>query len=590
MSLASAANPPNVAAALQPVACPAQLASPGRVCERLAVPLEAGAVPGHQLDLFATMERASGTRRGAVVVLAGGPGQSATAHTHALLDPIDLGEAPEDIVVLDIRGTGRSGAITCARLQADASLHSTAATIDCARGQGANLSHYTTVDHVRDIDALRSAIGDERIALYGVSYGARLALAYARSYPNRVRWLLLDSVPPSPSVSSDTFRAMRRVLPRWCRSGCGGPRVVTLATALASQLRATPLTGTSRDAHGQARPVALTADRLYDLLLAGDLNDALRAAAPSAIVAASRGDTAALLRVAAAARESGRATPSPRSFSAGLYAATTCGDVVAGFGEARDPGSRLAMARAGFEAQGPRGLRPFDSATALEVSPFALCASWPFPGASPGDPDAPLPPVPALVISGDEDLRAPLESATAVASRLSAGTLLRVAGGGHAVLASEETLCADRAARHFVLTLEAPRRPCSKTNRAMAVPVPPRALRALRPVRGVPRPVGRVLRATALTLDDAALAEALNVGGLRRGWVTPAGRLRSYEYVPGLRINATARSSGRALAVRLSGIARGRLVVRRDGGASGRVGRTQVRARLSLTWAVDLFE
>lgn len=45
------------------------------------------------------------------------------------------------------------------------------------RGQGVDLSGYTTEESADDVDALREALGYEQIHLYGASYGSHLALA-----------------------------------------------------------------------------------------------------------------------------------------------------------------------------------------------------------------------------------------------------------------------------------------------------------------------------------------------------------------------------------------------------------------------------
>lgn len=47
---------------------------------------------------------------------------------------------------------------------------------------------------VRDLDALRAALGEERISFWGMSYGSTVGRAYAQYFPDRVRALLLDGV------------------------------------------------------------------------------------------------------------------------------------------------------------------------------------------------------------------------------------------------------------------------------------------------------------------------------------------------------------------------------------------------------------
>ena len=79
-----------------------------------------------------------------------------------------------------------------------------------------------------DIDAVRRAVGVDKITLFGVSYGTKVALGYAAKYPQHVERLVLDSVvePSGPGpFSEESFAAVPRVLRNLCLSGCeGSPR------------------------------------------------------------------------------------------------------------------------------------------------------------------------------------------------------------------------------------------------------------------------------------------------------------------------------------------------------------------------------
>ena len=74
--------------------------------------------------------------------------------------------------------------------------------------------------HVEDMEAIRRELGVERIAIYGTSYGTKVALAYALRYPAHVERLVLDSVVeadgPDP-LYRDTFAATPRALRALCR-------------------------------------------------------------------------------------------------------------------------------------------------------------------------------------------------------------------------------------------------------------------------------------------------------------------------------------------------------------------------------------
>ncbi len=62
----------------------------------------------------------------------------------------------------------------------------------CGKKHGALLANMRTVDWVKDMDALRAALGAEKINFLGFSYGTYLGQVYATMYPQRVRRMLLD--------------------------------------------------------------------------------------------------------------------------------------------------------------------------------------------------------------------------------------------------------------------------------------------------------------------------------------------------------------------------------------------------------------
>jgi pimeloyl-ACP methyl ester carboxylesterase len=62
----------------------------------------------------------------------------------------------------------------------------------CAAKYGPLLQNMRTVDWVKDMDALREALGVSQINYLGFSYGTYLGQVYATMYPTRVRRMLLD--------------------------------------------------------------------------------------------------------------------------------------------------------------------------------------------------------------------------------------------------------------------------------------------------------------------------------------------------------------------------------------------------------------
>ena len=88
----------------------------------------------------------------------------------------------------------------------------------------------------------------EKLTLFGISYGTKLALAYARAHPEHVERIALDSVldpDDDDSFGLEPYRAMAPTLAALCPARCRG---VTADPAgdlarLADRLRAAPLRG-----------------------------------------------------------------------------------------------------------------------------------------------------------------------------------------------------------------------------------------------------------------------------------------------------------------------------------------------------------
>ncbi|NMO51304.1 alpha/beta hydrolase [Actinoplanes sp. TBRC 11911] len=149
-------------------------------------------------------------RIGALFVNPGGPGASAV--DFAFDAPTFFSAAVRarfDIVGMDPRGVGRSSPVVCSQRLIDAepsplidSEDAYAKTIDynrklaadCAARTGPHFAHVDSASVVHDMDAVRAALGEEKINFYGASYGTLIGAEYAQTYPSRLRALVLDSV------------------------------------------------------------------------------------------------------------------------------------------------------------------------------------------------------------------------------------------------------------------------------------------------------------------------------------------------------------------------------------------------------------
>lgn len=188
----------------------------------------------------------------AFTVINGGPGGSSLA-LYADSGGAFQGILRERAIVLvDQRGTGQSTPLDCPELAAlPGGLEPAAvreATDACLSSLKADPRFFTTSVAVRDLDAVREALGLKQLDVYGVSYGTRVAMHYARRYPERTRTLVLDGVvPPSlalgPNAAFNAERAFKRMLARCAEeSDCSAafPGLDGRFEAVADKLRRAP--------------------------------------------------------------------------------------------------------------------------------------------------------------------------------------------------------------------------------------------------------------------------------------------------------------------------------------------------------------
>ncbi|MDD7971594.1 prolyl aminopeptidase [Roseinatronobacter alkalisoli] len=110
-----------------------------------------------------------------VVVLHGGPGGGCSPAMRRFFDPRTY-----RVVLFDQRGCGRS---------------KPAATIE----------HNTTQHLIADIELIRQTLGIQRWVVFGGSWGATLALAYAQAHPEMVAYLVLRGVFTGTQAELDWF-------------------------------------------------------------------------------------------------------------------------------------------------------------------------------------------------------------------------------------------------------------------------------------------------------------------------------------------------------------------------------------------------
>ena len=398
-------------------------------CGELSVPEDRTRPDGRKIGIFVAVLPANtvAPRSDPLVILAGGPGQAAS-QLAPLASRLSEVRRTRDIVLVDQRGTGRSAPLKCAAfkpddgIEASFDLDSVAKAGDCLRElatTGVDLKQYTTEAWVADLDAVRAALGYPQVNLWGGSYGTRVALAYLRRHPDRVRSMVLDGVaPPEMAVPRDVWLSREKALDG------------VLAACAASEpcRRAHPdlaqkLDRLERDYAAPGRRVEFTDPRTgkatagtvsFDLIL-GSIHAMTyapeRAALlPEVIDRAAAGDFGPLLATAQAA-----VGGIDEQITPALHYAVICSEDAPRV----TPAERRELDR----------LR----SRALVANMFDVCAIWPKGTPAADGASAVRSDVPVLLLSGGLDPVTPPASAAAVAATLPNSRQVVAQGSGHVV-------------------------------------------------------------------------------------------------------------------------------------------------------------
>ncbi|MCW8102534.1 alpha/beta hydrolase [Streptomyces tauricus] len=196
--------------------CPQGAAAPRLQCSTLEVPLDYRHPDGRKIEVAVSRlasEKPS-RRRGVLLTNPGGPGGSGLIYPAVLAAsglPRDVLDS-YDIIGFDPRGVGRSTPVTCdltkeqqwrgnfppyAHTAADVAREAGYARKIAGQCESSRtawmLPHTTTANTARDMDRLRTALGEPRLSYLGASYGSYLGAVYTTMFPRRGDRIVLDS-------------------------------------------------------------------------------------------------------------------------------------------------------------------------------------------------------------------------------------------------------------------------------------------------------------------------------------------------------------------------------------------------------------
>jgi pimeloyl-ACP methyl ester carboxylesterase len=422
-------------------------------CGTVDVPLDraqptAGTIPIY-FELYPHSD-SSQPSLGAIVPAIGGPGISNTALRPLWLSLFGPLRDRRDLLVIDDRGTGQSAAIDCPALQHLVG-DLTSAVRACGAQLGAASSRYGSGDVADDTDAVRAALGIDKIDYYGGSFSAHNVRAYAYRHADHLQSAVLDSpwLSPDYAFQRSNARFYAQVQATVCRRSpsCFGanPDPDSVLAWLARRLRAHPVDGTGYDANGVPHALRVDESTIFDILSANLTADPLflnHGELTAAAQALRGGDTVPLLRLAA---ESPEVTDSgnPAVFSLGASVAIFCADGLFPYDTSAPEVTRRAQFEAAYATLPKDAFAPFSAAAWRAVNgrlpkgvpggfPMDWCVPWP----APVRPNPPFPPnqsfgnTPALILNSDLDVVS-LDDAKASLPLFPNGHLVEVANAGH---------------------------------------------------------------------------------------------------------------------------------------------------------------
>jgi pimeloyl-ACP methyl ester carboxylesterase len=361
-----------------------------------------------------------------------------------------------DIVAMDPRGIGDSTPVHCGVpvLTPDVMVfpktaqefqhlreHSRAIGLSCLRDSGALAAHVDTISVARDHEALRKALGVDKISWLAISYGAQVAANYAALFPRSTRGMVIDAAlehsgsevmmtAEEISVSEDAFNRFAAWCPTSPTCALRGQDVAEVYDRLVAGADAHPIpvAGAVRPVNGE--DIRMGTPRLLTLKEPSIYGpDASWAGLSRAIAAAVAGDA------------SGFAIPVEEDLSG--IAAIGCMDYnldVHTYGEMQQ---RLLLGRE---------LAPHLQG-ASELWQVINCVDWPIPPANPLR-RLDVENVPTLIVNATHDPSTAYRWAYGLAAQIHGSVMLTRNGDGHTSYYT--SACARAAIDAYLVTRTAP--------------------------------------------------------------------------------------------------------------------------------------
>jgi len=443
-------------------------------CARLTVPLDYSQPKGTTITIAVLRIKATGPgqRIGSLLTNPGGPGGSGMEAAAGMAQTWSSSPLSQrfDLIGFDPRGIGASQpAVRClsgpqtdaqrasdldddpsqqgvAKYQAQQQAYAGNCVANTPDGKQL-LAKVGTVDAAKDMDVLRSVLGDRQLTYLGYSYGTLLGTTYAEQFPKNVRAMILDgAVDPTESPVAQLvgqgkgFQTAFDQFAIWCakQSSCAVGTDPNNATQVFRNL-VNPLLTTSV-------PVGDGRQLYYDDATTGVIqalySETLWNALNSGLQQLRQGSGLILMELAD--NYNGRNANGTYSNEQDAFTAIRCVDGP----PVTDPATLLA------QAQQYRQAAPFLDDGRPVVAQQDACSYWPVPPTD--QPHLPNVPglAPTLVISTTNDPATPYQSGVNLANALHGGLLTYESTQHTAFL--QGNACVDKWGANYLMDLQLP--------------------------------------------------------------------------------------------------------------------------------------
>ena len=433
-------------------------------CARLTVPLDYAEPDGKTIELqvLRVLAARRDQRVGQLLVNPGGPGASGVDYASA--GSLAFGAKLAryfDLIGLDPRGVGQSTPLTCGDTEEtdefvgadpDPDTPEEVQEYDeinrdygqgCLDESGDLARHMSTVEAAKDMDVLRSALGERQLDYYGASYGTLLGATYADLFPGNVRRMVLDGA-VDPTLTNEALSVgqsggFETALTAYLESCTSNGECAVLGSDVASAKQR--LLQFFKDLDSQ--PLETGSDRQltealarYGIIYPLYLKELWSVLSISLTAALEKGDGSRLL--ALADQYSSRGPDGYRDNSTAAFNAVTCLDYSDSV-----PVDQIPSKIPEFVKASPT----FGGVFAYDLS---KCASWPVKSTAKPKPLHAAGAPPIVVVGTTRDPATPYEWSESLASQLDSGRLITRDGDGHTGF-RKGNRCVDNAVERYLI-------------------------------------------------------------------------------------------------------------------------------------------